>query len=333
MNRRILHVLTTLTALLIPATSTLAQRGGFSADGFFDRLDEDGSGVIEPEEIENSRMRRWVERLEIDTSRGITREQFSNAMDEVRQRYEQERESYRSEGDDERPDDDRRSRWSRSEDSERDRSDRGRERRTESPTRGRSTSPTPVVQQRVTIDLQSEFAEGDRDGDGQIGMYEWTQWKSRSALAEFLGMDRNRDGFLTPRELTRAAEAEPVDIASVLPIATEAASVVAESQSVPSAEGATQSTPETSASTSRIEIANAAEVIAAADPGQVKQAERLFALLDRDRDGTVTELEWARSQRLKPRYEAAGANLTEPMSSDQFVSYYVRIFASSHSGD
>lgn len=331
MNRRLVHVLTTLTALLLPATSTLAQRGGFSADGFFDRLDEDGSGVIEPEEIENSRMRQWIERLEIDTSRGITREQFSDAMDEVRQRYEQEREARRSEtDDDDRRADNRRSRWSRSDDSERDRYGGGRERRTGPTSRSRPTPTSLPVQQRVTVDLQAEFAEGDRDGDGQIGMYEWTQWKSRAALAEFLGMDRNRDGFLTPRELTRASEAEPVELASVLPIGQAAASVVVSEASTEAAAGeSTNATQEAPTSAGRLKAENAAAFIAAADPAQVKQAERFFSLLDRDRDGNVSELEWARSQRLKPKFEEAGANLTEPMSSDQFVSFYVRIFAPS----
>ena len=45
--------------------------------------------------------------------------------------------------------------------------------------------------------LPAEYAEFDRDKDGQIGLYEWP----RRRLAEFLKLDKNEDGFLTPREL------------------------------------------------------------------------------------------------------------------------------------
>ncbi len=327
MHGRFLGVLTTLTALSLFATCAFGQRGGFSADGFFDRLDQDGSGVIEPEEIQDSRMASFVERMEIDTSRGITREQFSDSMNQVRQRYEEERDSRRSDNGEDG--DDRRSRWNQSRDT--DKSERESERNSAIGSRNPPTPTTaPIPKQRVTVDLQADFTEGDTDADGQIGMYEWTQWKSRAALAAFMGMDSNHDGFLTPRELTRAAEAEPVDLASVLPIGPAATSTLAIQAVTPTPSTvAAQPLPETSPPAA----ANASTTITAADPGQVKQAERFFALLDRDRNGTVSDLEWEKSQRLKPKFAAAGANLATPMASEEFVRYYVRIFAAPESGD
>ncbi len=329
MNGRLLGILTTLTAFGLSATCAFGQRGGFSADGFFDRLDQDGSGVIEPEEIKDSRMAGFVERMEIDTSRGITREQFSDAMQQVRERYEEERGSRDRDEGDGGDEGDRRSRWRDQDDrSSSERDDRRRDDR--SSTRPRTPAPvTAAPAARVTIDLQAEFAEGDTDDDGQIGMYEWTQWKSRAELAAFLGMDRNHDGFLTPRELTRAAEAQPVDLASVLPISPTAIGTPA-TQADTSAPSSVAAQPQPESPPPAV---NVSTFLATADPGEIQKAERYFSLLDRDRDGSISELEWAGSKRLKPKFEEAGANLTQPMSSEEFAAYYVRIFARATSGD
>lgn len=57
----------------------------------------------------------------------------------------------------------------------------------------------------------------------------------------------------------------------------------------------------------------------------VRRAEAMFRLLDRDRDGVVTPEEWDRSSRLKPMFESAGVDLTEPMTREMFITHYVRI--------
>lgn len=45
--------------------------------------------------------------------------------------------------------------------------------------------------------LPKEYETYDKNGDGQIGMYEW----ERSKYSEFAKLDKNGDGFLTPQEL------------------------------------------------------------------------------------------------------------------------------------
>ena len=45
--------------------------------------------------------------------------------------------------------------------------------------------------------LPAKYRRRDKDGDGQIGFYEWN-WRDS---AEFSTLDLNDDGFLTPREL------------------------------------------------------------------------------------------------------------------------------------
>jgi EF hand len=49
--------------------------------------------------------------------------------------------------------------------------------------------------------LPSWFEQRDRDGDGQVGLYEWRQ--SGDALDEFLRIDSNNDGLVTAEEALR----------------------------------------------------------------------------------------------------------------------------------
>jgi hypothetical protein len=67
----------------------------------------------------------------------------------------------------------------------------------------------PAVQ--LPKGLPNWFAEYDADRDGQVGLYEW-RWKKRP-IREFVPMDRNGDGYLTPAELlhflAEQAKADP----------------------------------------------------------------------------------------------------------------------------
>ncbi len=50
---------------------------------------------------------------------------------------------------------------------------------------------------RMVPMLPKEYEARDKNGDGQIGLYEW----DRSKYSEFAKLDKNGDGFLTPSEL------------------------------------------------------------------------------------------------------------------------------------
>ena len=57
---------------------------------------------------------------------------------------------------------------------------------------------------RSLVELPAEYREFDKDGDGQIGLYEWP----RDRIREFLALDKNQDGFLTIDELRKEAPRE-----------------------------------------------------------------------------------------------------------------------------
>jgi Ca2+-binding EF-hand superfamily protein len=58
--------------------------------------------------------------------------------------------------------------------------------------------------ERLPADLPSFFS-GDRDGDGQVSMAEFTSSWDDAKLAEFNRWDLNRDGMITPAETLRAS--------------------------------------------------------------------------------------------------------------------------------
>lgn len=62
------------------------------------------------------------------------------------------------------------------------------------------TTPT---RKSKTAALPKDFQAYDKNGDGQIGLYEW----DRAKFAEFRKLDRNNDHFLTPQELASKSAA------------------------------------------------------------------------------------------------------------------------------
>ncbi len=94
----------------------------------------------------------------------------------------------------------------------------------------RGTPPTTTAQKprtpvRVTVDLPSQFDSLDTDRDGQIGLYEWP----RTQHALFAEIDRNGDGFLTPRELKLSNAVPPAVVATATGAANPQSRLVSDS--------------------------------------------------------------------------------------------------------
>jgi Ca2+-binding EF-hand superfamily protein len=63
----------------------------------------------------------------------------------------------------------------------------------------RSTAGSGGKTYRTLADLPGEYQAYDKDGDGQVGLYEWP----RNRLADFQALDKNDDGFLTLSEVKK----------------------------------------------------------------------------------------------------------------------------------
>ncbi len=171
--------------------------------------------------------------------------------------------------------------------------------------------------------LPDQYRARDADKDGQIGMYEWP----RSDYATFRKLDLNRDGFLTPAELTRPpSSAKPAPPVVAAPPVTEKPST----ESASPASAGTDAAPSAAAPSAVTDATTAAPTSTApAAAASNSDAERQWDLLDKDKDGKVTEEEWGKSLFTRPKFRDAGVAVSFPLARDEFIRQYQQVVASS----
>lgn len=252
-----------------------------SSDAFFDRLDRNGDGRLDGDEIpQGGYFGGMLERTGI--REGASREDFTRGFERIRQ----ERES-----------------GSNDDDRSRDRDDRGRS--------SQSAGFVPMKRDRITLELPAEFQDRDTNGDGQIAFHEWREW-DRTQIDEFFFLDRNGDGFLTPKEIALALGGNDSSQDSR-----------SQSDSSRSSDRSRErdSRPPTPSPPS---VSNSAQPPLDENDPEVRKGRNYFAALDLNKDGQASVEELGALKRLRPQFDEAGVNLNVQMTEDEFVRNYLR---------
>jgi Ca2+-binding EF-hand superfamily protein len=288
-------------------------RGFPSAEETFRRMDRNGNNAIDPEEWETlpAPIRRAYEDL-ADLSRPMEYDDFVDLAQRMREqmmsrfgggrdfgRGGRSRDEFNAEPpieEGEAPPRRSRRRFSGGEDSGSGREGNSSD-ESSAESGGKKTEKSPPKASKprpsINVKLPEQYRAYDKDRDGQIGLYEW----SRSDYPGFRKLDRNGDGFLTPHELIRAA-AVTAAAASVAPAAA------------PRAAG-------NSSGNQTATVAPASTAVAPKNP-----AETAFNLIDKDKDGSLSEVEWGKSILASKKFKDAGIEVRFPISRVRFYEQY-----------
>lgn len=299
---------------LLVTSADAQQRGGRRGWGTpeeqFGRMDRNGDGKLEAGELPGQ-MSQFLKNLGLDPEKGVSKSEYVGAIQRVQMGGGFPR------GDRRRDGGGREGRRRDGEDGERRRDSGGRRSRGNEDDSAQQSAENPDSESssdeeesekrekpRVTFDLPEDYTVGDRDGDGQVTFFEWRRWNGKR-FSQFVAMDRDGDGFLTPREIIAATGRDEAG-------GDAARSAASTEQSAESSDGTSDA--------ANTEAAPQNDKLAA-------DARRFFGILDADDDGRISPPEWEPSRRIREMFEGGGVDLSGEMSEGEFVQNYVR-FAS-----
>ncbi len=179
----------------------------------------------------------------------------------------------------------------------------------------------PPPKPKVTTSLPDNFKALDVDHDGQVGLYEW----DRARLNDFMQLDRNFDGILTPSELLAAKNLAPVKAPSASASAVAAAPTTPGSSTIAAKPSTSSSTTSSSSSSSGGPRAPLTPAKFDADSQEGRMAKYMFGRLDLDKNGSLSQEEWGKSQTTRQTFEKLGAQLTLPATVEQFGGWQIAV--------
>ena len=290
-----------------------------SPERFFGYLDRNQDGRIDGDEIQRmpGPLRDGMRNAGIDLSRGISQDEFTRQMPRMMEEMRRRRDEGggfggRSSGgeggggdgrgpsDYRRPDDRRRDSGPGS--------------------RGRQAPPKPTrwkakPRERVTFDLSESWRASDFNGDGQIGLYEW----DRAKLSEFLKLDTNHDGLLTPREISFATDAKPAPTSAAVATSVRGPTGVAPRP----VQANTSPSPASAVGPGVEEKVSPVEFDRKSTEG--RWASFVFRTLDKNRDGSLAEDEWKASKGTRKNFEKHGVQVSFPTDFETFAPWLVAV--------
>lgn len=283
-----------LAAVLLASLAPLVQaQDQYPPDKVFKYYDRNRNGKLDYEDYGRMQdsFKQAIRAARLDLRNGVDYQTFLRAWPKMQGEMRAQRDRDASRGD--RGRDDRREEYRRPE--------------SKAPQKPKTKRPPKrKPQPRLTVDLPTKFSEVDKNKDGQIGLYEW----DRAKFKEFFALDQNNDGFLTPRELTAGNPVSPAP-------RTRVAST-----------SRTSSTPGPSSKPAEAPRAGSGTITPAKfDPesSDGRRASYVFRSLDRNKDGTLTEEEWQRSQSTRRDFEKKNVKPPLPAKLEQFAGLYIAV--------
>jgi hypothetical protein len=314
------HILCALLVVAFIVTSLAVAQDSNSSERFFGYLDRNKDGKLDSDEVRRmpSSVREAFANADFSVDRGISKEDFIREMPRIMEQMRKKRDEERSK---------------KEQGSKKPETRKEEPRREDSKKSSKSATYSPKKWPKITVDIPSRFADGDSDQDGQIGLYEWRKWKPEEKY-HFPVYDINQDGFLTPRELSNPPSKEEIEgyLASI-----GAPSPAASSPPQTSSPRADDPKSPTPVAYDKPDKQLTKEIKKTSKPPEksedkdplTKTAQLFFQQMDADKNGSLTPDEWARSRRLKPKFEEAGIDLSGSMNVEQFTIAYRQIYGES----
>jgi hypothetical protein len=286
-----------------------------SPERFFGYLDRNQDGRIDGDEIQRmpGPIRDGMKNAGIDLSRGISQDEFTRQMPRMMEEMRRRREEGggfggrppggEGGGDGRGPSDNR-----RPDDRRRDSGSRG-----QPPAKPTRWKPKP--RERVTFDLDETWRASDFNGDGQIGLYEW----DRAKLSEFLRLDTNHDGLLTPREISFATDASPAPTSAAVATPVRGPTGIASRpiQAKTTSSSASAVGPAAGAKISPVEFDR--------ESAEGRWAKFVFKTLDKNKDGSLAQDEWNASKSTRMNFKKYRAQVTFPTDFEKFAPWLVAV--------